>query len=73
MTAKEPWNKGRKTGPRSAATRARISEGQQRRMQGESRAERELRNEIEKLRALRDEVEARLPKLEAALEALQAD
>lgn len=69
----EPWNKGQKTGPRSEATKQRIAEAQRKRRQGESKAERELRSEIDKLRALRDEVEARLPRLEAALEALQAD
>ncbi len=69
----EPWNKGRKTGPRSEATKQRIAEAQRRRRQGESRAERELQAEIDKLRELRDEVEARLPRLEAALEALRAD
>ncbi|HEV3318871.1 MAG TPA: hypothetical protein VG053_03935 [Solirubrobacteraceae bacterium] len=69
----EPWNKGRKTGPRSEATKQRIAEAQRRRRQGESRAERELRNEIEKLRELRAEVDERLPRLEAALRALQAD
>ncbi len=67
----EPWNKGKKTGPRSEDVRRRISEAQQRRRRGESRAERELQNEIDKLRAQRAEIDDRLPRLEAALHALQ--
>jgi hypothetical protein len=67
----EPWNKGRKTGPRSEATKQRIAEAQRKRRQGESRAERELQNEIAKLRELRDEIELRLPRLEDALRTLQ--
>jgi hypothetical protein len=67
----EPWNKGLKTGPRDAATKRRIAEGQRRRRAGESRAERELRSEIDKLRELRAEIDERLPRLEAALRALQ--
>jgi chromosome segregation ATPase len=67
----EPWNKGRKTGPRSEATKQRIAEAQRKRRQGESRAERELRNEIDKLRAQRAEIDERLPRLEDALRTLQ--
>jgi uncharacterized protein involved in exopolysaccharide biosynthesis len=67
----EPWNKGQKTGPRSEATKRRIAEAQRKRRQGESRAEREVQNEIDKLRAQRAEIDDRLPRLEAALRALQ--